>query len=494
LTSILLAIALLQAAPVATDGRETDVAASQRGVDQLLLQEVRRIAARVEILRGESFVRQPFAVRVPEVMRDVAAQIRAFSVLPRDSLAARGRAWSDIGLGGAEAPRNLMLALAADLDGIGFDPKGNRLLVTPGRLKPEDFEPTGREDDPAAVLMATGMRPDEPLVAHLLAHVRQRERSGRDVLEATTDRLLASMAWAEGEANLIAVAYLFTGVSVGGEVLPFLKSPAAVLDGVLLPSGLERLSGVERELVDFVYVEGFERAAEQYRSGGWEALAEAIADRRTTSDLVHPERSALPEVDFPVAPEPPRAGLRVADVDSLGEQAIVVLVSSLTEKDSLGLLAGEGWAGDRLYRWEPDDASGGEWGITEWVTRWRSIGDDPGRPAADVAADFDYAYGRALEARFPGHSFAELGQGVRTMVAPDRIYRIERSPSTGSGGPSTGSGGPSTGSGGPSTGSGGPSTGSGQAEVRVLVQPLEAWPEPVEERSEPARDDADPSP
>jgi hypothetical protein len=474
LISVLLAIALLQAAPVATDGRDANVATSQRGVDQLLLEEVRRIAARVETLRGEAFVRQPFAVRVPEDMREVAAEIRASDVLPRDRLAARGRAWSDIGLGGEQAPRALLLALAADLDGIGFDPKGNRLLVTPGRLRPEDFEPTDRADDPAAVLMATGMRPDEPLVAHLLAHVRQRERAGRDVLEKTTDRLLASMAWAEGEANLIAVAYLFTGVSVGGEVLPFLKSPGAVLDGVLLPPGLQQLAGVERELVDFVYTEGFERAVERYRSGGWEALTTAMTRRKTTRDLVHPEQAVLPEADFPASPEPPRAGLRAADVDSLGEQAIVVLVSTLTEKDSLGLLAGEGWAGDRLYRWEPDDAAGGKRGITEWVTRWRPTGSDPERPATDVAADFDYAFGRALEARFPGHSFAELGEGVRTMVTPDRLFRIERSPSTGSGGS--------------------PATSSGQAEVRVRVQPLEGPPQPAADRPGPVRESPDPSP
>jgi len=454
--SVLLAVALLQAAPVATDGRDLNVAAPQPGVDQLLLDEVRRIATRVETLRGETFVRQPFAVRVPDAMRDVAAEIRAFSVMPRDRLAARGRAWSDIGLGGPQAPRELLLALAADLDGIGFDPKGNRLLVTPGRLRPEDFEPTGRQDDPADVLMATGMRPDEPVVAHLLAHVRQRERAGRDVLEETTDRLLASAAWAEGEANLIAVAYLFTGVSVGGEVLPFLKSPASVLDGSLLPRGRDRLAGVERELVDFVYSEGFERAAERFRSGGWEALTAAMARRRTTRDLMHPERAVMAEAVFPASPEPPRTGLRAADVDSLGEQAIIVLVSTLTQKDSLGLLAGEGWAGDRLYRWEPDDAAGGEVGITEWVTRWRSTGGDPVRPAADVAADFDYAYGRALEARFPGHSFAEPGEGVRTLVTPDRLYRIERSPPTNQ----------------------------REAEVRILVQPL-AWPEPVEGPPEP---------
>jgi hypothetical protein len=428
LTALVIVLALQSATAV---GQAPDEAASMRGVDQLLLQEVRRIATKVETLRGEGFVRPPFAVRVPEDMRDVAAEIRAFAVLPRGRVAARGRAWSDIGLGQAESPRDVLLTLAADLDGIGFDPQGNRLLVTPGRLRPEDFEPTDSETDAATVLMLTGMRPDEPLVGHLLAHVRQRERSGRDSLEETTDALLASAAWAEGEANLIAMGYLFMGIRVGSEVLPFLRSPGEVLEGGLLPPGMEDLSAFEQKLIEFVYIEGFERAAEHYRDGGSETLSRAMTRRRTTRDLLHPRASPLTEAEFPATPAPPRPGLRAADVDTLGEQAIVVLVSTLTEKDSLGLLAGEGWAGDRLYRWEPADGSGVEAGITEWVTRWTT---------PDAAGDFEYAYGRALEARFPGRALAEVGEGSRTLLASDRVFRLDRR----------------------------------AAEVRVLVQPLSA--------------------
>ena len=131
MSQLLIALALLgTSASMSAEARNP---ASNRGGDPLLLQEVQRIATRVERLRGEAFIRPPFAVRVPEVMRDVAAEIRAFAVLPRDRVAARGRAWSAIGLGDADTPRNLLTTLAADLDGIGFDPQGNRLLVTPGR-------------------------------------------------------------------------------------------------------------------------------------------------------------------------------------------------------------------------------------------------------------------------------------------------------------------------------------------------------------------------
>jgi len=408
---VVLAFAMQADAVVAQDPGEATTGA---GDDADLLREVGRIAGRVEILRDETFVRPPFAVRVPDALRSAAAEIRSFAVLSRGRLAARGRAWSDVGLGRPESPRSVLVALATDLEGIGFDPQGNQLLVSPDRLPTGDFEPNDRDDDPATVLLLTGMRRDAPLVAHLLTHVRQRERVGRDTLEATTDRLLASAAWAEGEANLVAVRYLFAGMQVTEDVMEFIKGPDEVLDGALLPAGLDGMADEERALIAFVYEEGYERAAERHRSGGWKRLDEAMTTRRTTRDLLHPERAPLPDVAFPPSPRPPKEGLTLADEDSLGEQGIVVLVSALTGKDSLGLVAGEGWAGDRLDRWEGTDGADG---VTEWTTRWTT---------AASAADFDYAYGRALEARFPGMAFAGVGDGVRTLIADDRLFRIER--------------------------------------------------------------------
>jgi len=196
--------------------------------------------------------------------------------------------------------------------------------------------------------------------------------------------------------------------------MEFIRGPDEVLDGALLPPGLDGMAGGERALIAFVYEEGYEQAAERHRSGGWKALDEAMATRRTTRDLLHPERKPLPDVAFPPSAQPPREGLVLADEDSLGEQGIVVLVSALTGKDSLGLVAGEGWAGDRLDRWEAAD---GEGGVTEWTSHWTT---------SAIATDFDYAYGRALEARFPGRAFSNVGDGVRTLIAGGRLFRIER--------------------------------------------------------------------
>lgn len=413
---ILLAPLLAAAGPAEAVPESPPPKVVLKGADLVLLEEVRRIATHVERIRTEKFERPPLAVRVQEEMRRVAAEIRAFNVLPRARLEARGRAWEDVGLGGVEGPTNLLLALAADLEGLGFDPEGNRLLITPDRLTSRDFEPRNGDDEALATLLQmTGVRIDEPIVAHLLLHVLQRERRGRDLLEPTTDRLLAAMAWAEGEANLVAVRYLFAGMNLADAVLQHRLDPSEVLGGRLLPERIAAASGVERQLLEFVYLEGFAAAAEQFQSGGWDALSAAARRRQTTAGLLHPDVGVSePEPSAAPAPAPPAiTGLRLADEDTLGEQGIIALVSWLTGKDNLGLLAGDGWAGDRLFRWEVEGA--GE-GITEWRTLWRNL---------EAAEDFSYAMRRALTARFPESPGREVARGSVVVETGSRVFRLE---------------------------------------------------------------------
>jgi hypothetical protein len=92
-----------------------------------------------------------------------------------------------------------------------------------------------------------------------------------------------------------------------------------------------------------------------------------------------------------------------------------VLVSTQTGKDNLGLLAGDGWLDDRLVRWEP--AEGGGPGLTEWGSRWAS---------AEEAADFAYAFGRSLEARFPGRTIDAPDERRRVLTEGGLTYRLER--------------------------------------------------------------------
>lgn len=382
-----------------------------KGADLELLRSVRRIAEEVERLRGESFVRPPVAVRAPDSMRKVAAEIRASNVIPRERLAARGRAWSEIGLGGSGSPERLFQTLAADLQGIGFDPDGNRLLVSPDRLTLDDYRPDAKLSAPSTVLMMTGVRPDEPLASHLLMHVRQRERAGRDSLQPTTDGLLAHSAWAEGEANLLAIRYLFEGMGLADDVIEYPLDPGDFLEGILVPPELDELSGVEQDLVRFVYIEGFAEAVRRFKAGGWAALDHEMARRPTSGAILHPDGPV--ESSF-TRPSPPAPDLRLVDTDSLGEQGVIVLISRATGKDDLALEAGEGWTGDRLYRWESPGKTGSG-AATEWRTRWRT---------AEDALDFAYAYGRTLAVRFPDRKL-ERGEGTDVLRTDARIFRVE---------------------------------------------------------------------
>jgi hypothetical protein len=378
-----------------------------------LLRSVRRIATKVEALRGEPFTHPPVGVRVPDDLRFAAADIRAFNVVGKRQLSARGRAWADLGLGGRASPQRLVTLLSRDLAGIGFDPSENRLLVSPDRLTEEDYSPAADLDAPSAILMATGVRRDEPLVGHMLMHVRQRERVSGDHLADTTDALLARAALAEGEANLLAVRYLFEGMGLEDDVATFSLSPGEYLDGNLVPPGLDAMIGAEADLVRFVYEEGFAQAVELFRAGGWARVEKAIRRGRTTRDVLHPDRGVLPEARFS-EPRAPGPGLELADQDSLGEQGIIVLVSRVTGKDNLALQVGDGWVGDQLSRWEgPGNAA-----ATEWVTRWAST---------EEADDFVWGFAKMLRARFPDAGLEDV-EGAQVLSTPDLQFRIERSP------------------------------------------------------------------
>jgi hypothetical protein len=104
-----------------------------------------------------------------------------------------------------------------------------------------------------------------------------------------------------------------------------------------------------------------------------------------------------------------------AAFDVLDEQGIVALVSHLTGKDNLGLLAGDGWTGDDLYRWEPEKP--GAAGFTSWFTHWVS---------PEEAADFEYGWVRSLQSRFPGSIILHPGQGMSLLATEKLVVRVNR--------------------------------------------------------------------
>lgn len=405
-------LAILCAAVVSAGSAQEPAAPAPKGADLDLLEETRSIAKRLESVRGASLASPPLAVRAPEELRAMTVDARLEALLPASRLAARGRAWADLGLGDRETPARTVKALLSDLDGATYDPAGRRLLVDPGRLAASDFVPNESGASASDVLLATGVRPDEPVIAHLLDHALEAQREGSAATPPqTTDAILARSAWAEGEANLVAMLYLFRGMALSKEILSRSLDPGEVLNGALLPKEIGSAPPVERALLDFAYRDGFLQARTRLQAGGWRAVEDASEARRTTRDVLHLERPPLP-VHGPVT-HPVPAGFVEADVDSLGEIGIIVLVSQLTGKDNLGLQAGDGWIGDSLLRYER--ASAADSGFTLWVTRWSS---------SEEASDFAYGITRGWKEKLSGTVTEGGGAVPWTLTTQDRVIRV----------------------------------------------------------------------
>jgi len=397
-------------APAATEA----ITPTDGAEDRTLLAQVGRVASQVESLRGRRFSSPPSASRVPAAVLDAAVQGRAQRLLAAARVAARGRAWADLGLGSPETPARLLLRIASDLPGIFVDPGAGKVLLGPGFLTDRDFAAENPDDPESVIFMAVGVRPDEPLLAHALVHLQER---GSGIPPETTDRLLSRAAWSEGEANLLAIQLVFRSMGIGNEVFQSEVDPSRVLGGRLLGASAAGLPAPERSLLDFVHQEGFAQAVLLFRKGGWTAVQEGSASRTTTRDLLHPDRPR-PAVARAQPASPPVADISLADEDELGEQGVIALVSTLTGKDDLALAAGDGWAGDSLQRWERPDGQG----VTVWETSWGTEED---------AEEFAYALGRCVEDGLAGIRFEAVPPGTphgldASWQAAGRVYRLSR--------------------------------------------------------------------
>ena len=381
-----------------------------KGADLELVQNVRAIGERSARTLGVPPPLSLLALRAPEDVRLAEARRRAERELPPARAAARGRAWADLGLGTEDDPAAIALALARDLPGMSFDGDRARLLVDPTRLVDEEETGDPSTNHAASLLLATGVAPDEPVVAHYIAHAATDPPLPTEPL--STDQTLARAALAEGEANLAALLLLFGGVGLEGEVVGSKIRPEDVLSGRLVSEALRSDRPIVARLVEWVYLDGFAAVAGLARQVGLQRLPAERARRGTTRDVIHLDRPAAIAAEMTKPPGPEAAGLTLADKDSLGEAGITSWVSMLTGKDNLGMIAGDGWAGDALWRFEGE---GG--GVTLWDTRWVT---------EEEAKDFAYSIERCLQARFPGETLAGTGDGPRSLSRSDRVYRMER--------------------------------------------------------------------
>jgi hypothetical protein len=386
---------------------------SEPRFDASLASDVRTVVDRVaSLVRAKarvSFV----ALRADAPERAAAARQRAERILPATIAEARGRAWRDLGLGATTAPAELTEALASDLDGMGLDAAGARLLVDPERLRGEEGEGDPDADAAASLVLTTGVAPDEPVVGHYVAHAIFDD--GAASTPGTTDGQLARAALAEGGANVAALLMLFGGVGLEAEVVSGKVRPEDALSGRLVPAGVRTASPPVAALLEFAYLDGFAQASALVKAGDFTRLGIERRRRKTTRDVMHLDRAPLVPAEIAAPPLPAGTGLSPVDHDVLGEEGIVAWVSQLTGKDNLALIAGDGWAGDGLWRFEAPGAP--EDGVTVWISRWTTEED---------AKDMAYGLERCLQARFPGENVADGAEGARVLSRPDRVYRIRR--------------------------------------------------------------------
>jgi hypothetical protein len=183
-----------------------------------------------------------------------------------------------------------------------------------------------------------------------------------------------------------------------------------------MPTGFEGAAQLDREILNFVYMDGFEALSWIWQAAGWEGVDRFIKRSRATHDLLHMDRPpAANRLPDPVPPKLP-AGYTVRDRDSLGELGIVMLVNAMTGKENLGPQAGDGWMADRVLRLESDQDGHG---VTVWVSRWRD---------EEQAEEFLQLYSRGPD---PPAGLARLsqrnGSDVEILVIPTSLRQAEPS-------------------------------------------------------------------
>ncbi|MDH3626554.1 MAG: hypothetical protein OEV00_05530 [Acidobacteriota bacterium] len=369
----------------------------------------------VEAIRGQAFDSVPVPVRAPATLRDVLADVAVAEVIDDRTLAARGRAWRAIGLGDERTPQRLWRLLARDVPRVAFDEESRQLYVDPSVLTPRDFAPNV-DEEATTVLQMTGVRPDEPLIAHVLVHALQNQRGDTPRLARTTDELLSVAAMREAEANLVAVYMRFRNLGIAGEMLKEGITPDVLRIADLLPPEIDDAPAIDRRLAEFVYLQGLTVATGQLQQGGWGAV-DVLRSRRSTLSWITPESAEkeepAPAIDIPPAPAAPAEGFRPVDSDTLGPVAIgaVLAQGGMTERSVERLIVY--WRGDRLSRFVSETGKGSH---THWESRW-----------ADSASAEAFIAGlqETLDQRFSTGEGTAV-DGVVQLTADDASYRLRR--------------------------------------------------------------------
>ncbi len=325
------------------------------GATALLPARVAQVAREVEKVRGRRFERavpasEIDAAELKRVLRSKVAE--SFPASPDDTLRTL------VALGLFEETPNLIDRLVdfyASQVIAFYDPEPRRFYVVRGAEKALQKESAKDEEEAEGIGLSDMAGMSERLIfAHELTHALQDEslkldRRMKDLKE-NGDRALALESLLEGEATLVMVRVVLTGV-------PGADQSTEEMLGPLLSAGALERSGVPKDIPDyfvdqlfFPYTDGTAFVRRVVKSKGWPGVDRLWKNPpQSTSEILHEGLDFVPAENLlPGSPERlSPAGFHPLYSDTLGEWTVRFLLRrSLPEGEADA--AASGWRGDRI--------------------------------------------------------------------------------------------------------------------------------------------------
>jgi hypothetical protein len=328
------------------------------GATALLPARVEQVAREVEKVRGRRFERAVPASEIDakELKKVLRAKVtESFPASPEETLRTL------VALGLIDETPNLLERLVdfyASQVIAFYDPEPRKFYIVRGAektLQKKEADPRDEEElqGLGAVSGIAGMA-EKLIFAHELTHALQDETLRLDSrmkdLKENGDRGLALQSLLEGEATLVMVRVVLTGIPGADDDTEEMLGP------LLSPGALER-SGVPKDLPDyfveqlfFPYAEGTAYVRRVVKSRGWAGMDRLWKNPPlSTSEILHEGTSFAPaEGLLPANPgrlSPP--GFHLLYSDTLGEWTIRFLLRRSLETEEADAAAA-GWRGDRI--------------------------------------------------------------------------------------------------------------------------------------------------
>lgn len=309
--------------------------------------------------------------------------------LPEQKLRAMETAWRSLGLLPKTSDlRREYLAIHDDQVAGFYDPRAKRLTMVDGML-------------------ANG---ETGIVIHELAHALTDQHFGMEAMmraaESNDDAAAALGSLIEGDATYVMVSFSLGGINLSRVPRLAKLFQEAIRDGVRSETSA-RVPPVLREGLASPYADGLAFVVAGMARGGWDEINAAWTDPpASTEQILHPEtyfgrrdppvRVILPDLARELGPEWTRGY-----ENTLGEQGVRSLFSTLLPDDARINAYADGWGGDTYGSYVRGNEA-----CLVWASAW-----DDAREAGTFA--------RALSRAYAGQDAQVLTSGTTVVLLKD---------------------------------------------------------------------------